>query len=45
MVRKSEELCQEHGITFSAAGTATPVDSLHAILVSAHGQVVVVLTR
>ncbi len=28
IVRKSEELCQERGITFSAAGTATPVDSL-----------------
>lgn len=28
VVRKSAELCQEHGITFSAAGTATPIDSL-----------------
>jgi MoaA/NifB/PqqE/SkfB family radical SAM enzyme len=28
IVRKSEELCKEHGIFFSAAGTATPIDSL-----------------
>jgi len=28
VVRKSEELCNERGIIFSAAGTATPIDSL-----------------
>ncbi len=28
VVRTSEQLCLEHGITFSAAGTATPIDSL-----------------